>query len=164
MGAHSRRLRLRSQFRLPRFFARYVEALSEAKNAFVVNDRDHSVHPICGGTHHETLFAIPPAAPLNHCVAKAYAEGTSAVVVIRSRSPLLTGPRLTVPPSSSTRTVALGPTPAGGLPTLGYCMDAANFAVDASRGQRGAVLLPTFPGVTRDGSGAEILAGPPPHH
>jgi hypothetical protein len=70
-----------SNSRLPRFFARYAEARAEAEDAFVVNDRDRSACPICGGTHRETLFAFPPAALLNRFVAKARANGIRAVVV-----------------------------------------------------------------------------------
>ena len=86
------------------------------------------------------LFALHPAALLNHRVAKAYAEDTRAVMVTRSRSPLPTGPSPSMPPSSSTRRWPPGPTPAGGLLRLGWTL--ANFAVDASSSQRGAVLPP----------------------
>jgi hypothetical protein len=92
-------------------------------------------------------------------VAKAYAEDTRAVVVTRSRSPLPTGPSPSVPPSSSTRRWPPGPTPAGGLLRLGWTL--ANFAVDASRGQRGAVLPLTSPVVTRDGWGRDPLGSSP---
>ena len=92
-------------------------------------------------------------------VAKAYAEDTRAVVVTRSRSPLPTGPSPSVPPSSSTRRWPPGPTPAGGLLRLGWTL--ANFAVDASSGQRGAVLPPDIPAVTRDGWGRDPLGSSP---
>ena len=91
--------------------------------------------------------------------AKAYSEDTRAVVVTRSRSPLPTGPSPSVPPSSSTRRWPPGPTPAGGLLRLGWTL--ANFAVDASRGQRGAVLPLTSPVVTRDGWGRDPLGSSP---
>jgi hypothetical protein len=146
MGTHRRRLRPRSQFRLPWL-------------------RDHSAHFICGGTHRGTppplFFASHPAALLNHRVAKAYAEDTRAVMVTRSRSPLPTGPSPSMPPSSSTRRWPPGPTPAGGLLRLGWTL--ANFAVDASSGQRGAMLPPDIPAVTRDGWGRDPL-GSSPHH
>ena len=66
---------------LPRFFARYAEPAAEAEDAFTVPDWACSSCPACGNIHRETLFAYPPPPMLNRFVAKARADGASAIVI-----------------------------------------------------------------------------------
>jgi hypothetical protein len=66
---------------LPHFFARYAEPRAEAEDAFAVGDWDRSRCPFCGLCQREVLYAFPPTALFNRFVAKARADGASAILV-----------------------------------------------------------------------------------
>ncbi len=99
MAAHRRRPRI--PLPPPTVFARYAEARAGAEDAVEVNDWDRSACPACGGTHRATLFTFPPAAILNHVVAKARANGIRAVVVTLLAVPAPYWPKLLRAPAAT---------------------------------------------------------------